>query len=157
MFVFGTGTPEEFQKRLGVVTMYEFMNSGGGMPSFSEGEMLIIPEAIMLPKNTPQARDMLQKTELFYVITLKNVVATGMATFNAEFEQKLDELIYAYQELADQILLPTRIVRWVQFCLDRWFCTQQLSATDLPALTFQKYSKKSRMRNTSFHRSLTSI
>ena len=26
-FVFGTGTPEEVQRRLGVVAMYEFMNS----------------------------------------------------------------------------------------------------------------------------------
>ena len=41
--------------------------------------------------------------------------------------------MYAYQQLTDQLLLPTRMVRWVQLRLDRWFRTQRLSATDLPA------------------------
>ena len=132
-FVFGTGTPEETQKRLGVVAMYEFMNSGGGMPSLSEGEILITPEAIMLPKNLPQARDMLQKTELFYAVTQDNVVAQAMAVFNAEFDQKLHELMYAYQQVGDQLLLPTRLVRWIQLRLDRWFRTQRLSASNIPA------------------------
>ena len=34
-FVFGTGTPEEVQTRLSIVAMYEFMNSGGEMPSLT--------------------------------------------------------------------------------------------------------------------------
>ena len=62
----------------------------------SEGEMLITPEAIMLPKNLPHTRDMLQKTELFYVVTQNNVVATAMASFNAEFNQHLYDMMYDY-------------------------------------------------------------
>ena len=80
------------------------------MPSLSEGEMLITPEAIMLPKNLPQARDMLQKTELFYAVTHNNGVATAMAAFNAELDQKLHKLMYAYQRITNQLLLPTRMV-----------------------------------------------
>ena len=97
------------------------MNSGVGMPSLFEGEILITPEALMLPKNLPQARDMLQKTELFYAVTQNNVVAQAMSAFNAEFDQKLHELMYAYQQVGDQLLLPTRMVRWIQLRLDRWF------------------------------------
>lgn len=84
-FVFRTETPEEVKKRLGVVAMYEFMNSGGGMPSLLKGEMLISPKAIILPKNLPRARDMLQKIELIYVVTQNNVVA--IAEYNTEFDK----------------------------------------------------------------------
>merc|ERR1740124_647286 len=104
------------------------MNSGGGIPSLTEGELLITPEALMLPKNIPQSRGMLQKSELFYAVTLNNFTASAMAEFNTEFDQRIHELIYVYQNVTDQLLLPTRIVRWVQLHLDRWFRSQRLSA-----------------------------
>lgn len=88
-FVFGTGTPDEVQQRLRIVTMYEFMNLGGAMPSLNEGEIFITPEALMLPQNLHYERNMLQKTELFYVVTLDNVVGTAISEFNSEFDSKL--------------------------------------------------------------------
>ena len=59
------GAPEEAQKRLNIVITYEFMNSGGGMASLTEGELLITPEAIMLPENLPQAKCILQQRNCF--------------------------------------------------------------------------------------------
>lgn len=50
--------------------------------------------------------------------------------------------MYAYQQLADQHLLPTRIVQWVKLRLDCWFRSQRLSATDLPAPNLREIFKK---------------
>jgi len=36
---------------------------------------------------------MLKNTELFYAVTLNNVMAAAMADFNAEFDLKLHELM----------------------------------------------------------------
>ena len=60
---------------------------------------------------------MLQKIELFYVVTLENVVGTVMAVINSELYSKLQKLMYAYQNITVQLLMPTRIVRWIQLIL----------------------------------------
>jgi len=87
----------------------------------------------MLPNNIPYAREMLQKMELFYAFTLDNVMAAAITAFNAEFDLRLYELMHAYTNITDQLLLTTGMVCWVQPRLYRWFRTQILSAVNLPA------------------------
>ena len=51
-----------------------------------------------------RAHDMLQKTELSFVIILNNGVGMKLGAFNLEFTSKLHKLANAYQNVTDQII-----------------------------------------------------
>ena len=88
------------------------------MFSLSKGKMLITYELI-LSKNLTQAQDIIQSINFLYIITWDIVANYALLSFNLELSSKLHDLMYAYQDLKNQLLLPTRIVRWVHLRLDR--------------------------------------
>ena len=116
------------------------------MFSLSKGKMLITYELI-LSKNLTQAQDIIQSINFLYIITWDIVANYALLSFNLELSSKLHDLMYAYQDLKNQLLLPTRIVRWVHLRLDRWLRTHHPPSANLPAPDLNVLLEKSRMKS----------
>ena len=143
-FVFGTGTPDEIQANQQQVSLYQTIFTDQSAPSISDAQYLMVPKSVSLPLELIQARDMCIRTKLFFrpLFGDTHVLIDDLSRFCDEFNMRLAQLGNMSLDLNDRLLLPARIIRWVQIRLNFWFRRQWSSPTALDSPNLQQLFDK---------------
>ena len=135
-YLFGDITPEESQQ---MSSLYQLVMTGTAAPSIDDAAALMAPSKPNLPKVLFQAREMLQRQQIFYNVFLQpnHDLSTNLSLFLNDFRDR-ESFLHHYRPVTPgyALCMPLLIIQWITLRINAWYHDQAMSPAPVAAPNF---------------------
>ena len=131
-YLFGDTTPEESRS---MSNLYQLVTSGQAAPSLQDAATLVTPSKPILPSHLFQAREMLQRMQIMFHITLgiNHQFSGNLTQFLRDFVDRESSLFwYVPKSAGYRLCMPLLVIHWIMLRTDHWFRSQAVSDIAIP-------------------------
>jgi hypothetical protein len=132
-YLFGDTTPEESRS---MSSLYQLVTSGQAAPSLEDAAALVTPSKPILPSHLFQSREMLQRMQIMFHITLgvNHQFSSNLTQFLRDFVDRESSLFwYVPVSAGYRLCMPLLVIHWIMLRTDHWFRSQAVSDIAIPA------------------------
>jgi hypothetical protein len=132
-YLFGDTTPEESRS---MSSLYQLVTSGQAAPTLEDAAALVAPSKPILPSHLFQTREMLQRMQIMFHITLgvNHQFSNNLTQFLRDFVDRESSLFwYIPTSVGYRLCMPLLVIHWIMLRTDHWFRSQAVSDVAIPA------------------------